>query len=803
MLALTRIELLKKMSERLDDDVSSLMKKGNYKLCLQKVLQARKQLPNSSYLRVLEIYIRYRSSPGKFDYESTLGSLYGINGTEVTSDTKALNLLHKFFVEINRYDEALHVYEKANFKYQGFEVALKWFEKTLQDSNYKQMMKASQQLARLGGDVGEGLSSRDFFFWYALSMVGLFRSQGSKATEQEKKLLPQLAYRSLSDVKPFRSAQEVYVFCAVCEELFPGDQEKAQEIVNEVIPQLESGMDLHMKNFLLRNLRKDDHATTFDLCGKLLEKLNDFDVITRYIYSAKNLAKSKRDIIRSIEVSVGDSRNSRLAHLEADKIYDDQISREALAHYLQKFHNKPCCTIDLGRYWKLLDSKVLQEVFKGCECIDVVHETNLFKLGLSQLTPVEAYSKYRDSMLNKSVTDYSTCSTYILKMTKDLILTQDEPSLDNVMLALTLLENYQTKDPHNYETSVWIVALYMYLGCVPLAFSQYLELKTKNVQIDTLDFVIFSRFATMLPLKPHDYIKRAQENLERFYQSSVSRLPQLAQIAFERKSYSKILGILEFKDRIGRSSTRWLMTSESIKMARLCNDKRGAQLQVMHDAWNLLEMSNNLNFSDNRDYGVFGSKTDKDNLPHVLRYLNVDEKCVRLNCLTEFMIELIPSRERNARLESYLDESVTSEALHGSDMTFIDTWSFEIFHDLYANDGTNILEVLQKLSQQPQSTATWRLSHEYLTKMHTLKTLDSFKRIKDSAVKNSIKANIKQLRDSCDDLFSHYMSQISETCEKLREGSNGQLLESLGYVPLDAANINKGLLAVQKAIRNL
>ncbi|QLL34371.1 hypothetical protein HG536_0G02320 [Torulaspora globosa] len=791
------------MTSRVDDEISNLMKRGSYKLCLQKVVQSRKQLPNSSYLKVLEIYIKFRMSPRKFNYEDSLGRLYGTNGTEITSDTRALNLLHTFFVELGRYEEALQVYERANFKYQGFEIALTWFEKTLRDSNYKQMVKSCQQLAKLGGDLGEGLSHRDYIFWYALSIVVLFRFQSHKVADQEKRLLPQLAYRSLCNVKPFQSAQEVYVFCTVCEELFPDDEQKAQEIIQEVIPRLERSVDLYMKNFFLRNLKKDEYSTAFDLCGKLLERLNDFELITRYIHAAKNLSKSKEETLQNIALYVGDSRNSRLAHLEADRVYDNRISKAALGHYVQKFHNKSCCTTDLNGYRDFIDESSIRETFNECDGIDLLHEVNLFKLGLSEFTPVQAYVKYESTLVSKPITDYSACSTYILRIMQDLILTEDEPPLENVLLALTLLENYQIKDPHNYETSVWIVALYMYLGCVPLAFPQYLMLKTKNVQVDIADFIVYSRFATMFPLKTHDYIKRAYENLEKFYQSSAGRLSQLAQIAFERKSYSKIIGILEFNDRIDRSSMKWLMASESVKMARLCNDKRGELLQSMHEQWRLMEMIGNISFSDNRDYRIFGPDIQQDKLPHVLRYLSVSDEIIMLDCIKEFMIELIPSRERDAKLESYLEKMRASgeSPIHAADS--VDAWSFEVFHDLYANDGANLLELVKNLSLHPQSTSTWRLSHEYLTKMHTLKTLDSFKRIKDSALKDSIKTNIKLLRDSCDSLFSQYISHVTEMCGKLETGPSGQLLQSLGYAPLDAENITKGLLTVQKATRNL
>lgn len=792
------------MSERVEEEIQGLIKIGNFKACFEKLIGLRKQLPNSSFLKILEIYVKYKQSPGKFNYETSLGKAYGINGVEVTSDVRALNLLHSFFIELERYDEALHVYERANFKYAGFEVALRWFEKALDDGNYKQMAKACHQLAKTGGNDGEGLTSRDYHFWYALSIVSLFKFQSQRITEQEKKLLPQLAYRSLCGLRPFRSAQEVYVFCAVCGDLFDNDQ-KSAEIVQEVLPPLEVAVDLHLKNFLLRNL-KDDHSLTFEVCGKLLRRIDDFELIIRYLQAGNNLGKAKKDLLLDIGSFVGDSRNSRLAHLEADFILDKSISDEALKHYLEKYHNKPCCPVDLGRYRDLLEDRRLKDAFGQFGAADVLHDTNMFKLGISELSPAEGYNKHKASLNGKSETDYSTCSVYIMEIVKELILTPQEPSIEKVLLALSILESYQRTDPYNYDTSVWIVALYIHLGCTPLAYQKYLLLKTKSVQIDTTDFLMYSHFSTLFPSKPDDYIRRAQENSRKFYHSSVDRLPQFIQIGLERKSYSKIVSMLDFRDRLERSTMKWLLASENVQLARLCNDKRGDQLQTMHVGWRKLEMTGSQELSDNRDWQILSEGTKKDDLPQVLQYLNLDNKSVALKCVREFIVELIPSRQTSEKLDTFLDNLAGPDGLEAclkSCFDSSDAWSFEILFDLYRNDGAKLQTLLENLNVKSQSSGTWRLWHEYLTKLHTLKTLDSFKRIKNTAVKRLIKEKTNQLRDTCDDLYADYQDQMTVACEKLKTGKSAQLLKSLGYTPLNHSDLKTALLTVQKTVRNL
>lgn len=792
------------MSDRLEDEIHGFIKNGNFKGCVEKVSKLRKQLPNSSYLRILEVYVKFKQSPGKFDYEASLGKLFGMNGVEVTSDIRALNLLHKFFIELERYEEALHIYESASFKYPGFEVALQWFEKSLDDGNYKQMTKACQQLAKTGGDKGEGLKSRDYHFWHALSIVSMFRFQSQRLTDQEKKLLPQLAYRSLCSLKPFQSAQEVYVFCAVCEELFEG-KEKSQEIVQEVLPQLQSSVDLHLKNYLLRNFDANDHDLSFKVCSSLLKEIDDFEVMTFIIRAEHALGKPKEDVTRHIKSLVGDSRNSRLARLEVDSIYEKQIFDDALDHYLQKYHNKPCCPVDLSRYKQLIDNDQLMKAFKKLESTDAFHDTNLFKLGISDLSPIDGYAKHKGSLKTKAETDYSPLSAYILKIVSDLILVPKDPPIEKVVLALNILENYRNYDPYNYDTSVWLVALYIYLGCIPLAYERYLQLKVKSVQVDTTDFLMFSHFSTLFPSKPHSFIQNVQDNLQRFYHSSTDRLPQFIQICLERKSYSKFLGMLEFKDRLERSVMRWSLVSENIQLSRLCNDKRSAQLQTMHERWRKLEASGSQKFFDNRDWEIFSRGMSREKLPKVLQYLHMDDNNVALKCAREFMIELIPLRQNNAKLDSYLEEICpdgVDSALDGC-LEPSDAWSFRVFHDLYKNEGNNLLFLLEQMNSKDLASGSWQLSHEYLMRLQTLKTLDSFKRIKDSIVKRLIKKMTNQLREKCDDLYCNYINQVKAAFGKLNSGESGKLLNSLDFSPIDSQTIEKALLTVQKTVRNL
>lgn len=791
----------------MNDEIFDLIKKENFKQCFEKINILKRQYPNSSYFKVLELYAKYWQSPTKFNYDESLGNIYGPKGSLIISDLSTLNLLHKFFFELGKYDEALQIYERANFKYPSYNSALKWFSSSLGDSNFRQAIRASHKLAKLSGNNQETLTSRDYFFWYALSILAFFRFQNDQITEQESKLLPQLAYRTLSNVKPFQSTQEVTVFCSVCAELFPSDMEKSQEIVQEILPLLDSSLDLYLKNFLLEHIQDDNYETMLEICCKILKKIDDYELISQLIKSGYHLGKSKKYVLEKIALLVGDSRNSRLSHLESDIVFDGEISESSLLHYLSKFHDKPCCAVDIKRYRDSIDTGTLKLVMSKLDNGSVIHDTNAYQLKITELDSKYLYNKNKDSLKSKSKTDYSTCSIFILNIVESVLATKlDGPPLEDVLLALTILENYQKLDPHNYDTAVWIILLYMHLGCVPLAHSHFLELKTKNMQIDTLDFLLYSRYSTLFPSKDNDYLRSLHSTHDRLYGSSRKRLSQFIQIALERKSYSKVLGMIDFKDRLQRSSMKWMMACEQLQLARLCNDKRGELLQSMRDDLSMLRAGGNISLSDNRDWSIFGANVSKSSLPSTLDVLDITEKAIDMNCIKEFIIEVIPTRQIDHKLDALLEEALAGSELQTVLKSCFDDssrWSFNVFYDLYKNDGANLKQYIQKIKTDALFVSTWKLSHRYLISLQTLKTLENFKRIKDPETKKLIKAKITDLRNSCDDYYAAYASDLSKAYNTLSTGESAKTLRSLDYVMMDFDSLKNGIITVQKTVRNL
>lgn len=796
------------MSEKIQEEILDLISRSNFKQCYARLGQLQKQFPNAVYFKILETYAKFKQSPGKFDYKKLLDEPYGLKGTTITGDSRSLEFLHNFFVELGRYDEALHVYERGNFKFPSYELSYHWFTKALEDSNYNQMSKASLQLAKYS-DSGN-LPKRAYYFWNAISTLAVMRFQKSTVSETKAVVLAKLARQSLLDLKPFENVQEIIVYCLVLDELFLESREISEEIVEITLITFDTSVNLYLKNFILKHVKLlDSPQKLFEVCSKLIEKgLDDYELIINLIEAAYKLSKPQEELQHWLDGHLGDSRNTRLARLKLDMVYTKSVSESSLSYYLSKYHNKPCCSVDLNHYTDHIDRDMLKSVMTKYDQDDrdLIHHCNTLELGLIESNPISEYNRFKETLEKKPTTDYSSSSTFILGMVKD-VCKETSPNLKDILLCISLLENYQTKDPHNFDTSCWLIVLYMYLGLVPDAHFHFSNLKIKNVQTDSMDYLLFARFSTLFPNKQSDFYSKTFHEHNNLYDVSLANLPRYIQIAFERSSYSKILGMFEMKDKLMKSYTRWMKILENLQFSRLCNDKRGNLLQKMHEDWRSLEMTGSMSFSDNRDLSIL----DKDfaqffGHDKVLEFANLNDASIQLSLVRELIIEALPSGEKTEQISGLL-EKLPQENLNellANNFTEVESVSFQVFYEIYENDGEELHTLISKLMKIPLSAKqNWNISHIYLTKITTLKTLDNLKRIKNKEIQKLIKNSLKELRGCCDTIFKEYSNAITLAFEELQKGEPTKLLKELDFKLESTKNIKNSLLNIQKNVRNL
>ncbi|CEP64242.1 Mdm20p LALA0_S10e05732g [Lachancea lanzarotensis] len=779
--------------EAAGDEILDALNSENGKLAVRLSGKLCAKFPKASYAKILEQYVRFRLNSNKGNEVTSLEQTLANCG--VPSDLRSLALLHRFRLELGQPDRALEAYKLAMQKYPSADIGYAWFCKAIEDSNYRNMAQSSFQLRRWAQDP------RMVQFWYALSTVVSLKLQADQFSTKERQLNAMLAYKTIETLRPFRSDQERVIFCHVCEVC--GDKSRA--IVDELLPLFlndtdnEFSVDLYLKNFLLTHLKAlEDHANLIEVCRRLLTLLDDFGLLTQLIESAKIRQIPRKEV--EIIIKARDSRNHRLAYLHMDSVYCESISEKSLEQYLERFHDKPCCVSDLKSYGEKLTSEAIEQSFKKFES-GIMHDCNYSRLTEIQDSEhfITLFRKYKGDLDAKLKTDYSPCSYFILKIVESLI-NDTNITFQNLLASIVILEQYQTLDPYNFDTRVWLVVLYNHLGCPSLAFSHYAQLKVKNLQVDTMDFLMTTRYASLFPVKGHTFFEQVEAS-DNVYES-IDNLPRFIQIAFERQSYGKILGMLELHDKIARSTGRWSKQGERLLQARLFNDKRGGLLRKLNDSWRHLCLYNlnhgisvdknmPVELNDNRDFSVLGPMAKSCTV--VTSYLRQDNAAVLGGNLREMMMGLV---ERNTSIDQFIQQHGTNLT---AQMTASEAWGLEVAQLVYESqlNSTKSANLLAKLRSRPDiQTNGWRLCHDYHTQLATLKSLDQLKRMKDPECKHFIKSQLCLLREKGPLLFQDYISTISASTP------TNTIVDKLGLQQHDL-DIANSVRTIFKVARNL
>ena len=798
-------------NQSFETEIRTLIKQSAFKQCYKRLNELRSRYPKSSYYEILELYVKYKHLPQQFDIDKMVIEPYAKDKTtsnKITNDLRALDLLFRMLVEMNCHDYALNVFDLAHSKFGGPELAYEYFDKALQCFDYRRLIEASAALCSYSNRFQSNSSKnsttttttrsgnnpgRMFNFWNAIATVAYFRYQRDRITDQELKILPKLTFQKLEKLKPFQSEQESIIYCMVCEELYSDNGIDPKIILGG----LTDSLDLYMKQFLIKHVK--DPQLSFDTCLHILNKIDDFQLIQKLIGSGYHLGKTKQEILGLIDKIVGDSRNSRLSRFEIDLVFDQKISRESLAYYLEKFHNKACCETDIKKYRDYINEDTLETIMSNLPNDDPIHDSNIFKLNLpSREDAVVLYQRHRKSLEKKLKTDYSSNSVFIIDIVNNRILPKG--TLEDKLLAITVLENYQQRDMHNFQTALLLVQLYMDMGFPTLAHIVFKGLKVKNVQVDSMDHILYTRFGSILPNKQHAMISNDLTEHLRTYQDINGKLSRFIKIALERQSYSKIEGMIDLQNRLVKSMTRWILMCEQLEMSRLYNDKkqRTTLLTQFHEEWNDMlhcaKMSGNDSamkiFSDNRDMSYVNGQCGA--------YLRVDMEWIFVKVIREFMLESIPNGSHKDMIQRLVEQ--IGDIDKNQCITSMEKWSYKVISSIYyfqeGNGIENVKTLLESVSIPREKN--WLLIHDYLTQLNTLKSIGGLKRCQ--SLKATIQGKLSLLRDSCDEIFSGYRDDIKDCLLKI---SKDKLLSELEYQPLKESMFLDSLLSVQKFVRNL
>lgn len=713
----------------------------------------------------------------------------------VPSDSMTLNWIGKLSLQLMTYDQWYKIIELSNFKNRSLEKLTVSFNDFLSKASMKNLYQVTSILGNLTkNDLVHG---RNFVFWNAvisLTAIHLCAKQNSSCENVLASGAP-LSWLDIDHViskvemsKPFQSDQERIIYCQLCE--MKGDADSKKKIVAEIQPQIElqnGNIDLYLKNLIINHC--EDSALLKTVCIKLLEKLNDYDILLKLInccYKELHMSKNETLDILNSNKKFSQSRNFKLGKLEVDLLFNanNAVSEENLQSYLCDFHSKPCCFVDLQKFIKK-DSSLINKLEKILK-----QEANKI-LNLNENDPVFCYNMFKlfgcDEKYTKNLETYPE---YVVdKVCASLILageSSDSSLISECVLSCFKLEKQLEVTPNEYILHLWLVVLYTSLGFLPLAQKHYCDvLKIKNVQIDVLDHLIYSRHSSVWP------VKDSVISLPTSVYDSMENMPRFIDIAFDRKSYSKIKGMFEFYGDLKMSFNRWRKYTDMLIVSRLFNDTK-LRKEFYNDLQQLFEFNHNYNtvyqettdeseielqFADNRDFNtLFSSEQSLEKLPKFMNYCNLNKQTYIQSVFVKELM-LLGFQENTKKYDKFINcllvkNSQNQPSNITKNLTEIETWSFELhslLHFLKNGNSENFNDIAEKLQAIPefatgqQSQAGWYYSHYLATIMTTLKTLDSLSKKFPNEIKQLVKSQLQYYRTQfVKPHFDHYTQEIEK-----------------------------------------
>jgi N-terminal acetyltransferase B complex non-catalytic subunit len=163
------------------------------------------------------------------------------------------------------------------------------------------------------------------------------------------------------------------------------------------------------------------------------------------------------------------------------------------------------------------------------------------------------------------------------------------------MQAAALLEKAWPHSKPNFQISLMLVRLYTFLGCGSLAMRAYQRLALKNIQLDTLSYVLFDRLSTFHPRpftshcgepasekSPLLHLKRHQK----VYKDAYEQISKNIWLSFKHGSYNSIYNIQKIEEELSRGLGAAMSVIESRRASRFSDP--GSSMTAVSHGYNLL-----------------------------------------------------------------------------------------------------------------------------------------------------------------------------------------------------------------------
>ena len=161
--------------------------------------------------------------------------------------------------------------------------------------------------------------------------------------------------------------------------------------------------------------------------------------------------------------------------------------------------------------------------------------------------------------------------------------------------AAALLEFAHSKSAANTQILLLLVKLYSLLGAGSLALRAYNKLNIKQIQGDTLGYIIFDRISSLHPHPVQDEINGTAQtldpaaniaNVQRMYGNVRTQINNNSRRSFEAGSYDSVCQLVNASDRLSRSIGTAITVVELRKIVRMTD--QNAVLSRQSQGYDLL-----------------------------------------------------------------------------------------------------------------------------------------------------------------------------------------------------------------------
>lgn len=482
-------------------------------------------------------------------------------------------------------EELCKLYEQAMKANPGNEeLGTQLFFSLVRLKDYKRQQHTAFKLYKSFGNTR-------YMFWGIMSVL----LQGN-CVEGDPKMFYLLAKKMIEKCKEddlIKSVEELHLYLAVLLELELFQE--ALDIMNGELGNLFTNQieKASMKFELLKKIEGGwDEIARMSSDLILSENVDDWAIVVGYFESLKNCGK-----VPSLEILTKlrekKERNSLLALLECSFIFPElNFSRmDQLIDYIVAFGSKDVCFYDIKNYLPLLSQDEVESLFSKIRIEWTVESCSSSITWLKISRFIRGYCLHEDKQLDAETLfrAYNDSNDFIEKINgkrahEDLIILAvyslldlfgSKPSISCIIQSLAMLKRGIQENAFNFELKLLAIRLYEKIGALKPALSLFKSLDIKNIQLDTLSFVVSDLASTLGSFD--ESIILAVENLV-IYQSNKRETPEMVIQAYRYGTFSKITEFIIFWEHLEYSIQRLLSSREIVRIEMMRNIKSISEL---------------------------------------------------------------------------------------------------------------------------------------------------------------------------------------------------------------------------------